>query len=188
MRSGDFVTYAGKEYYRININGYNALYEVVGGRVAYENGYKLEHRFLYELYHGVKLKRTDYIHHKNHNRGDNSIDNLEMLSASEHALRHAIEDGKKPIDKSKLFCIDCGKPIVVGATRCPECSAARQRCPNTPTKEELAEHIATMTNVDIAKLYGVSDKLVYKWRKRYGLPSAREQGRNKRMANSTLVL
>lgn len=188
MRSGDFVTYAGKKYYRLNINGYNALYEVVDGRVAYENGYKLEHRFLYELYHGVKLRKTDYIHHKNHNRSDNSIENLEMLSASEHALRHAIEDGKKPIDRHKLFCMDCGKPIAVGATRCPACSAARQRCPNTPTREELAKCTESMTNVEIAKLYGVSDRLVCKWRKQYGLPSAREQNKNNRMANSTSVL
>ena len=190
MRKGDYVTYDGQDYYRLNINGYNALYKIIDGRIAYEKGYVLEHRFLYELYHGVKLKKTEYVHHKNHDRSDNSVENLVMLSASEHAQLHALEDGKNVIDKSdvssystgtkgvvrvKRTCPDCGKPVKGGAVRCMSCFRKSRQHPAMPSKDVLAEYIQTMNNVEIGKLCGVSDRAVAKWRKKYGLPSSDEQ-------------
>ncbi len=172
MRSGDYVTYDGQDYYRLMVNGYYTLYKIVDGRVAYEEGYQLEHRLVYEIAHNVKLPRNVSVHHINHNRSDNRIENLEILSQSEHARKHAIEEGKRAWSRR---CIDCGAEICTGSTRCIECSNKHQQTPMHPTKEQLAEYIKTMKNSEIAKMCKVGNTTVRKWRRQYGLPSATEQ-------------
>ena len=52
---------------------------------------------------------------------------------------------------------------------CLECRN-KERRKNIPTKEELEKVIYTMPFTKIAKIYGVSDKMVSKWCKGYNLP------------------
>ncbi len=65
----------------------NGNLQEVGSK--YRNGYLrfglnrkkyLCHRYLYEQYHGIKLKPEEHINHLNHVRTDNRIDNLEIVS------------------------------------------------------------------------------------------------------------
>lgn len=190
MRKGDFVTYDGHTYYRTTVNGYYALYDVVDGNPAYDKSYVLEHRLLYEIYHGVKLGPSDSVHHKNHNRSDNSIENLVLLSSSEHSRLHAFErsgavpegyayrgymSGNPTVMHNYRMCPDCGKPISRGAKRCTGCSRKAARSSMYPSKEQLTEYIKTMSNIEIAQMCGVSDRAVAKWRRNYGLPSASAQ-------------
>ena len=59
------------------------------------NGYskKLiqEHGFIYEQLNGVKIEQGSVIHHIDHNRLNNSIDNLCLMTSSEHNKLHAKE-------------------------------------------------------------------------------------------------
>lgn len=48
----------------------------------------LEHRHIMELYLNRKLSSDEHVHHINHNHLDNRIENLEILSISEHAKKH----------------------------------------------------------------------------------------------------
>lgn len=48
------------------------------------------HRYIYEKYNGTIPKGYD-IHHKDHNKDNNEIDNLELLTGKQHKQKHAKE-------------------------------------------------------------------------------------------------
>jgi len=50
--------------------------------------YRHAARKLYQKYHGVKLRRDQHVHHINHDYTDNRIENLSIMSASEHSKHH----------------------------------------------------------------------------------------------------
>lgn len=52
-----------------------------------------EHRLIMQNHIGRKLDKNEVVHHINGNKLDNSIDNLMILSRSEHSKAHAIKDG-----------------------------------------------------------------------------------------------
>lgn len=53
------------------------------------NGVKYdEHRYIMEQHLGRKLKRDEVVHHKDGNKRNNDLSNLEVMSLSEHAREH----------------------------------------------------------------------------------------------------
>jgi len=94
-----------KCYYRNRINGSpdRKIAEKGSGGLWWKNssGYKcvilnsktiLEHRFIMEKKLGRKLLRSEVVHHKNGIRNDNSEENLEVMTLSEHSI---IENSKR---------------------------------------------------------------------------------------------
>ena len=68
---------------KINDNGY---YIISSSKEGYHN--KKLHRLIYEEFYGVKLHSEISIHHKNENKLDNCILNLEAMLKSEHHKLH----------------------------------------------------------------------------------------------------
>jgi hypothetical protein len=58
---------------------------------SHKDGYILEHRYIMEKFLGRNLKRSEIVHHKNGNRSDNRIENLEIItSIGKHRSIHTL--------------------------------------------------------------------------------------------------
>ncbi len=69
---------------KIDKRGYRKIY-------LPERGWVLEHRYIWEKQNGRRIPTGFHIHHKNGDSLDNRIENLELISASEHSKLHARE-------------------------------------------------------------------------------------------------
>ena len=73
-------------------------------RMIIRNGERIsEHRYIMEQHLGRKLGRYEYVHHKNRNKHDNRIENLELMTPTTHNKEHF-----EKLPKTKI-CIECGK-------------------------------------------------------------------------------
>lgn len=79
---------------------------VKGHPNATRNGYVLEHRIVVENHLMRLLDPNEVVHHLNENKKDNRIENLEVMSANQHAVLHAQ-----------------GKETKLVELRCPSCHA-----------------------------------------------------------------
>jgi len=77
-------------------SGYNL--EFIG-----KDKYRLQHRLVMETHLCRKLSRYEAIHHKNHNKKDNRLENLELMSLSDHQKLHMKERKCKNVLKEKTL-------------------------------------------------------------------------------------
>lgn len=56
------------------------------------NGYVLEHVRVMELHIGRRITRWETVHHKDHDRQNNDLVNLELIARGEHSRLHRAED------------------------------------------------------------------------------------------------
>ena len=116
------------------------------------------------------------INHIDHNKSNNSISNLELVSHSENVEKSILYYG----NKLRPRCKCCGKKLEYTAKSvyCSKCSkklGIRQKRFNQrkfihPTKDELWKLIKSMPMTSIGKIYGVTDNAIRKLAKSYDLP------------------
>lgn len=83
-----------------------------GGQYINSQGYKMiriktnnyirEHRYIMEQFLKRSLERTEVVHHKNGNKIDNRIENLQILTRKEHLRLHYPKGSKFGIHKSSI--------------------------------------------------------------------------------------
>ena len=71
-------------------DGYVALY-YPEHPCSNQDGYIMEHRYIMEQHIGRYIKDDEAVHHKNKDRKDNRLENLELMTFKEHARLHMQE-------------------------------------------------------------------------------------------------
>jgi len=157
--------------YKNNV-GYNAV--KISGKHLYV------HRLVYRTFVGVIPSNME-INHIDHNKDNNSLENLELLTRSENQIKSAKFYGKS----IKPRCKCCGKKMCHNSKSvyCRKCRKTdgiikkykyspklHLRKVERPCKKDLAGMILDMSFLEISRQYGVSDNAVRKWCKYYDLP------------------
>lgn len=73
---------------------------------ATKHGYVLAHRVIIENHLGRILNKNEVVHHKDGNKKNNNIDNLEVLDIVKHSRMHSNKHGHQMV---KLKCPWCKK-------------------------------------------------------------------------------
>lgn len=71
-------------------DGYIKIY-LPSHPLATKDGYVMEHILVMEKQIGRYITRDEVVHHKNHIRDDNRIENLQLMTFKEHAAHHMRE-------------------------------------------------------------------------------------------------
>lgn len=123
------------------------------GRVYY-------HRHLISLKLGRWITSKEHVHHKDGDRKNNKLENLELLSPTEHAYKHHPQRITRPCEvcgtytKNDYYCSD-------------KCAKLARRTVKRPPLEQLLQDISNMSMLAVGKKYGVSDNAIRKWIKYY---------------------
>lgn len=87
----------------------------------------LEHRWVVEQHIGRRLRSDEQVHHMNHDRLDNRIENLEVVSTKEHGLRHTFLPATKK-------CSVCGSEFTPHKTKRRTRKTCGPKCKAIQTK------------------------------------------------------
>ena len=87
----------------------------------------LEHRHVMETFIGRKLTTDEHVHHINHDKTDNRLENLEVYTNSEHHKLHDME-AIKPVTHVNLICRVCGADYVKKRSRADGSTCCSKEC------------------------------------------------------------
>jgi hypothetical protein len=110
---------------------------------------------------------TLILDHINGINNDNRLGNLRFLCPNCNIQTPTY--GSKNFDKKQCFCDKCGKPRNRGSKSglCLGCFTRIRETPARIAKEELEKLVWEMPTTQIAAEFGVSDKAVAKWCRKY---------------------
>ena len=107
----------------ITSNGYRMIKIGKGHPWARQDGYIFEHRFVMSQHIGRPLLSSEAVHHINHNKLDNRIENLQLMTILGHLDHHRVRLQKGQWTVRYAACISCGATRIRHASkgRCATC-------------------------------------------------------------------
>ena len=108
--------------------------------------------------------------HINGIHNDNRLENLRWVCPNCDSQQETYCGANQKKEKTKYYCIDCGKEISKGSLRCNECNHKLQYKTEHPDRNTLKQLIRTKPFTQIGKDYNVSDNAIRKWCDNYNLP------------------
>ena len=131
---------------------------------ANKAGKVMEHVYVIFNKIGRVLDSNECVHHIDRNKTNNSLDNLMLMTISEHARLHYIED--QNVEYINNNCPNCNKDIktTVRANKkyCSyDCATNGSRLFNV-TKENLHYLVWNHSTVKVSKMFNVSDVAIAK--------------------------
>ncbi len=121
------------------------------------------HRHVASVNLGRWLTSQEVVHHKDGNKTNNTIKNLEVLSHREHtALHHPRTIPLHP-------CSQCGTPTRNKYFCSHPCSQTGRRVVERPSHEQLIEDLRGSSFCAVGRKYNVSDNAIRKWVRYYRL-------------------
>jgi hypothetical protein len=135
-----------------------------------------EHVLVAEELLGRSLLDGEVVHHKDGNMFNNTKENILVFkTSSDHSRYHKggipvqLKDGtyKCTSNKKENYCM-CGTPIGSRNKKCRDCYR-KESLKRLPSSNELKKLVWKKPTTSIAKDFGVSDKAVEKWCKKYNI-------------------
>ena len=172
LEASKYTLYKGLIYRNIKLTDNHSGYLFVKLTNDKEHKVLYVHRLVYMTFIG-SIPKGMQINHINHNKYDNRIENLEILTPSENQEKAILFYGER---KLRPKCKSCGKKVIRKheSLFCAKCKPMnriyKSKVKNKPTKEVLEELIQKHPFTKIGKFYNVSDNAVRKWCKKYNLP------------------
>lgn len=117
------------------------------------------------------------VNHKDLNKLNNCVDNLEWVTRSENQLHQVITHGRR---KETKYCAICGRELSESTkgNYCAGCykhmAKIEQRKNIWPTKEQLLEDLQYMPILEIGRKYNYSENNIRKICRAYALPYKKE--------------
>lgn len=126
----------------------------------YRNRYCLEHHLVYWQHFNVVPKNDEVIHHKNGDRFDNRIENLELISKKEHSSLHKKLNGRLYVD---IKCPNCGTIFSIPYNQCFKQKGSSYTCCSRNCGGSFSNKIKNLKN------FNADSTIIKKYKKKLEL-------------------